>query len=140
MCVQERRAWFLLIVVMAAFALYGIFTAVPKLHSGAMAAYAVLALIAAEPLVGRKAISEGTVVFDERDREIHVAAMGASFGVVWVLFVAAAMIPFYLLGPSGKLTLSTITLSNIVFPAMGVVYLVRSLVMIMLYRKQAHAG
>lgn len=139
MCVQERRAWFSLTVIVVTSALYGIFFAVPRLRPGATAAFAVLALIAAEGLVGRKAAAGGRVIEDERDRQIGGFAYAAAMAIVWVLFVAAVMIPFFMLGPNAKITISTATLSNAVFPAMGVLFFVRALVTILLYRRQGHA-
>lgn len=140
MCVQERRAWFSLTVIVVAFGLYGIFFAVPALRPGATAAFAVLALISAEGLIGRKAAAGGRIVMDERDQQIGGFAYAASFGILWVVLVAAVMVPFFMLGPNGKITITTTALSNLIFPAMGVLFFVRSLVMIVLYRRQANGS
>lgn len=139
MCVQERRAWFSLIVTVSSFALFGLFWLIPHLRPGAMAAFAILALISAEPLVGRRARAQGQVIMDERDQQIGAMAHGAAFGVLWVLFIAAVMIPFFLMGPNAKIIITTSTLSNMVFPALGVLFLIRGLVSIVLYRRQANA-
>lgn len=135
MCVQERRARFALAVVLTAFVLYGVFTAIPATRPGATAAFAVLALLAGENLVGRR--STGTII-DERDQQIGMVALSAAFGVIWILLILGLMIPFYVLGPNGVLRVRTTALSDVVFAAMGIVYIVRALVMIVLYRKQAN--
>lgn len=137
MCVQERRAWFVVKVVGITFALYGIFVAIVGFDPVGQAIFALLALLAAEGRIGRR--TEGAVVVDERDQEINRSAALGAYAAFWALLVVAIMTPFFVLGPNADLTIRVSTLTFLLYPAMGFVCLVRAIVMIVLYRRQANA-
>jgi hypothetical protein len=69
---------------------------------------------------------KGKVELDERDLLIRRKAMLAAYSAFWLLFVAAAMVPFFLLGPKG--TVGVWYLASMVFGGMFVVILVQSIV------------
>ena len=71
------------------------------------------------PLLYKK--ETGKVNFDERDLLIHKKASLGAYSIFWLLFVLAAMIPFFVLGPKGTITVKYL-------PAMVTVMLVQSIV------------
>ena len=68
----------------------------------------------------------GKVSFDERDLLIHRKASLRAYSIFWFLFVLAAVIPFFVLGPKG--TISVKYLPALVFGGMITVLLVQSIV------------
>jgi len=81
------------------------------------------------PLLYKK--EPGSVNFDERDLLIHKKASMRAYSFFWFLFVLAAMIPFFLLGPKG--TISVNYLPAMVFGGMFTVTLVQSIVTLKQY-------
>jgi len=76
------------------------------------------------PILYKK--ERGKVSFDERDHSIHRKAWLAAYSIFWFLFVLAAMIPFFVLGPKG--TISVKYLPAMVFGGWVTVMLVQSIV------------
>jgi len=83
-------------------------------------------LSALAPLIYKK--DPGKVSLDERDVMIQKKASLRAYTIFWCLFVLAAMIPFFILGPKG--TISVKYLPAMVFGGMFVVLLVQSIVML----------
>jgi hypothetical protein len=73
----------------------------------------------------------GKVSFDERDHLIQRKAILGAYSIFWFLFVMAAMVPFFILGPEG--TISVKYLPAMVFGGMITVTLVQSLVTLNAY-------
>lgn len=136
---QERRAWFVLIVIGVSLALFGALVAVLGFHTFELAVFGLLGLLGFENLVGRRGSGVNRVVLDERDRQIAGAAAAAGFGLFWVVLVAAAMTPFFVLGPGAKITVRTETLTWLVIVGLCVITLVRAVVTIVLYRSGGDA-
>jgi len=84
----------------------------------------IVGLCGLSPVLFRK--EKGQVEFDERDLSIHKKASLAAYTIFWFLFVLAAMIPFFVLGP--KETISVKYLPAMVFGGMITVMLVQSIV------------
>jgi len=91
---------------------------------GGFAFIAVCGLTGLSPLLYKK--ERGKVSFDERDLLIHRKASLAAYSIFWFLFVLAAMVPFFVLGPKG--TISVKYLPAMVFGGMVTVMLVQSIV------------
>ncbi|MBN1803962.1 MAG: hypothetical protein JW837_01805, partial [Sedimentisphaerales bacterium] len=68
----------------------------------------------------------GKVSFDERDLLIYRKASLGAYYIFWFLFVLAAMVPFFILGPKG--TISVKYLPAMVFAGMITVTVVESIV------------
>lgn len=68
----------------------------------------------------------GKVSFDERDLMIMRNASLGAYSIFWVLFVLAAMVPFFVLGPKGMVSVKYLTV--MVFGGMIVVALVQSVI------------
>lgn len=71
------------------------------------------------------------VSFDERDLMILRKASLGAYSIFWFLFVLAAMIPFFVLGPKGAVSVKY--LAAMVFGGMIVVVLVQSVITLELY-------
>lgn len=139
MHVQERQAWFTLVWTAVPLALFLVLGAIFAFHEATIAVFSLVALTAFAPLIGRKERKAGRVTTDERDLQIGKRAALASFAAFWLLFVGGANAPLLVLGPRATVSLRTTDISAVVFPAVCVVYLVRSLVIIVSYRRGADA-
>jgi Cu/Ag efflux pump CusA len=85
---------------------------------------AICGLTGLAPLLYKK--ERGKVSFDERDLLIQKKASLRAYTIFWVLFVLAAMIPFFVLGPDGAVSVKY--LAAMVFGGMVTVMLVQSIV------------
>jgi hypothetical protein len=84
----------------------------------------IYALAAFSPLLYKK--ESGKVAIDERDLLLQRKDSLRAYMIFWCLFVLAAMIPFFVLGPDG--TVSVKYLAGMVFGGMATVILVQSIV------------
>ena len=110
----QKMAWFNLIVILASAVLS--ITAVSVLYFvvglpmhralGGSGLMGFCGLAGLSPTLFRK--KQGQVSFDERDLLIQKKASLAAYTAFWVLFIAAAMIPFCILGPKGLISVKTL--------------------------------
>jgi hypothetical protein len=129
---MQKIAWFNLIVVSLALGLsviaFGIAHFIFGLPAGRAAGgfglIGIMGLSGLSPVLFRK--DKGKVQYDERDIAIQRKAVGTAYALFWVLFVAAAMIPWFVIGPNG--TITTNYLPWMVFGGMFVVMLLQSIV------------
>ena len=128
----QKIAWFTLIVivvaltlsVMAVGVLYFVFELPISRSLGGFGFIGVVGLASIEPLLFKK--DKGKVQYDERDLLIQKNASLAAYSIFWFLFVLAAMIPFFILGSKG--TISVKYLPAMVFGGMITVMLVQSII------------
>ncbi len=139
MHIQEQRAWFVLIVMVLTLVLYGGAVALIGFQPAALAAFGFAGLAGGANLIGRREQKQGLEISDERDREISRQAVLVGFSIFWLVFIAAALLPLFILGAETPLSLQAGTLPAVVFPAVVLVYLVQSLTTIVLYRRGGHA-
>lgn len=143
---QERQAWFhlgvtaLVVVVFFAVGLLGRAWNAPAGNNWyvAMSAFSIFGFTGLAGLIGRRERSEGRIVADERDRDISRSGLIAGYAVFWVAFVLGCMTPFFLRGPQGTVTLPTTVFAMPVWIGMVIVFTVRSLVVVILYRRSGH--
>ena len=126
---MQKIAWFTLIVVSLALGLSVIAFSIGYFIFGlpairAVAGFGFIGILGLTPVLFRK--DKSKVQFDERDTAIQRKAVGLSYAIFWVLFVAAAMIPWFIIGPNG--TITTNYLPWMVFGGMCVVMLLQSIV------------
>lgn len=130
----QKIAWFSLIVILIALILS--VTAVGLLYFvvglpmhralGGSGLMGFCGLIGLSPLIFRK--EKGKVGFDERDLVIQKRALLAAYITFWVLFVVAAMIPFFVLGPKGVISVQI--LPAMVIGGLIITTLVQSIVIL----------
>ncbi len=104
----QKTAWFTLAVMSLAVGVsvgafcIGVFILGVPAHraAGGFGFLGIVGLVGLTPLLFRK--GEGKVRCDERDTMIQRKAAFAAYAIFWVLFVAAAMIPWFILGPGGR--------------------------------------
>jgi len=133
----QKMAWFNLIVILIALSLSAI--AIGVLHFivgmpmqralGGFAFIAICGLTALSPILYEK--EQGEVDFDERNLLIQRKASLGAYTIFWALFVLAAMIPFFVLGPDGVVSVKY--LAAMVFGGMVTVGLVQSIVTLQEY-------
>ncbi len=133
----QKMAWFTLIMLAlaaglssAAFSVaYFIFDLPANRAAGGFGFIGIMGFVGLAPLIFKK--DKSRVQTDERDLLIKQKAMLAAYSVFWVLFVAAAMVPWFIIGPDGSITVNY--LPWMVFGGMFVVMLVQSIVFLEQY-------
>jgi hypothetical protein len=128
----QKMAWFTLAMLVlaaglsvAAFSVAHFIFGLPANRAvGGFGFIGIMGFSGLAPLLFRK--DKDHVQLDERDLLIMRKAMIAAYSVFWLLFVAAAMVPWFIIGPNGKFTVNY--LPWMVFGGMFVVMLVQSLV------------
>lgn len=139
MSLLERQAWFVIKVILLTGLLYLVVGACTHYHQGALGVFGLLGLIGFVNLIGRKERSAGKVVMDERDLAISRKATLAGYSVFWLFFVAGMMLPFFLYGPQAKITIGTEIPAFFVNASLILIFLVRSVTILILYRRSGHA-
>ena len=133
----QRIAWFTLIVLAlalglsaAAFCVGYFILGVPANRAAAGFGFmGIMGFLGLTPALFKK--SNKRVQCDERDLMIQRNASIAAYATFWVLFVAAAMVPWFVTGPNGTITVNY--LPWMVFGGMFVVMLVQALVTLQQY-------
>lgn len=133
----QKVAWFTLIVLASALGLsvavfcLGYFILGQPAHRAAagFGFMGIMGLVGLTPILFKK--DKTQVQCDERDVMIQRNAVVVAYATFWVLFVAAAMIPCFIAGPNGTITVSY--LPWMVFGGMFVVMLVQALVTLKQY-------
>jgi hypothetical protein len=128
----QKIAHFNLIVILTALVLSAIAVSVlyfvvglPMRRAvGGFGFIGICGLMGLSPLLYKK--EGGKVSFDERDLMIMRNASLGAYSIFWVLFVLAAMIPFFVLGPKGMVSVKY--LAAMVFGGMIIVVLVQSVI------------
>jgi len=129
---MQKIAWFNLIVIFLAIVLsviafsigYFIFGLPANRAAGGFGFIGIMGFCGLSPVLFRK--DKNKAQFDERDTAIQRKAVIVAYSVFWLLFVAAAMIPWFIIGPNG--TITTNYLPWMVFGGMCVVMLLQSIV------------
>ena len=128
----QKIAWFTLIVLMIALTLGALAVGVAYFVVGLPISRAVggLGFIGVAGLAGLSPVlfkkDRGKVQYDERDLLIQRKALSGAYSIFWFLFVLAAMIPFFVLGRKGVISVKY--LPAMVFGGMITVMLVQSIV------------
>ena len=138
MNVQERQAWFILSVCGVSLMVYLILVSIFGFCVPAFSAFGLFGFTGFAPLIGRKERREGKVLMDERDHDIGKAAGLAGFAAAWLYFVAICMLPFFVKGPDATITIPVTVPTLVILVAGVILYTVRSLVIVILYRRGIH--
>jgi hypothetical protein len=133
----QKIAWFNLVVIslalglsVAAFGIgYFIFGVSAHRAAAGFGFMGIMGFAGLTPLLFRK--DKNKVQCDERDLTINRKAAVVAYSVFWVLFVAAAMVPWFIIGPNGMITVNY--LPWMVFGGMCTFMLLQSIVILMEY-------
>ena len=128
----QKMAWFTLVVLGLALGLsviafcvgYFILGVPAKRAAAGFGFIGIMGFLGLIPLLFRK--DKDKVQCDERDLMIHRKATIAAYATFWLLFVAAAMVPWFITGPDGLITVNY--LPWMVFGGMFVVMLVQAII------------
>jgi hypothetical protein len=128
----QKAAWFTLVVASLALGLsvtafciaFFVFGLPARRAAGGFGFLGIMGLAGLTAILFRK--DAGKVRHDERDMMIQRKAALAAYGSFWALFVLAAMVPWFLIGPDGTITVNY--LPWMVFGGMFVVMVVQSIV------------
>jgi hypothetical protein len=133
----QKIAWFTLVVlalalglsVAASCAAYFVFGLPVRRAASGFAFVGIMGLLGLIPILFKK--DKDRMQCDERDLAIHRTATIAAYAIFWVLFVAAAMVPWFIVGPDGLIPVNC--LLWMVFGGMFVVMLVQAIVTLTQY-------
>ncbi|MFC1739489.1 hypothetical protein ACFL1G_10655 [Planctomycetota bacterium] len=140
----QKIAWFTLIMLglalglslAAVSVLYFGFGLPIRRAVGGFGFIGIMGFLGLTPVLFKK--EKGKVDLDERDLLIHNTATIIAYSVFWVLFVAAAMIPWFIIGPKGTITVNY--LPWMIFGGMFVVMLVKAIVTLEEYGRGGKAN
>ena len=134
----QKIARFNLIVIAASCVLSGvavgisaIFVGMPKALGG-LGLMGICGLMGLSPFLFRK--KQGQVSFDERDELIQKKAMLIAYTTFWISFVSACMIPWFIIGPSGSISVNA--LPFIVLGGFIILMLVQSVAILIQYGRR----
>ncbi len=134
----QKIAWYNLIVIVTVFTLSGVAIGTLAIIVGMPGALGGLGLLGflgflgLTPIIFRKKKGGLKIDFDERDQVIWMRATVGAYSVFWLVFTAACMIPWFIIGPKG-------TIPIYVLPAMlaggfVIVQLIQSIAILIQYR------
>lgn len=134
--IQERQAWLILWsfgLAGVGFVILDLLLRLPRMAGIDIAG--LLTLVAVSSWIGRRERREGKPVADERDQEITRRADLIGYAVFWMAFIVACTAPLLLKGPRSTVTLPTGLLILLVYDGFAIMMVVRSLVVVTLYRR-----
>ena len=134
MHVQEKRAWYILIVLLTAFALYGVMVAFVGFHPGARGVFGIMGLAGFAGFIGKK-----SAIIDERDKEIARKSVQAAFGIFWAVFLICSLAPMFFMDSDAVISVEISAITFLPFPAMVLFLFSQSLTTIVLYRRGGDA-
>jgi uncharacterized membrane protein len=138
MSVQEKQAWFMLAVIGLTGLVYGALGLAVGFHTWTLGTLGLLGFAGLAPLIGQRNRGRGEIIFDERDVLISRRAGNAAFGIVWLVFVAGMMAPFFLKGPEATITVPVAGLALAVCGATVLLFTVQSVAIVIQYRTGRH--
>ena len=108
----QKIAWFNLTVIATTLILCAIAVGILATIVGMPKALAGLGLLGIFGLMGLSPIlfreKQNQVPFDERDQLINYRAVLGAYSVFWLVFTAACMIPWVIIGPSGSISVNVL--------------------------------
>jgi hypothetical protein len=138
MSVPEKQAWFILIVFAVTMALLGGSILIFGWHEGMLGTLGLYGLIGGVGLIGQREKKGGKIIRDERDDAIERTANLIGYSIFWVILVIATMMPFFIYGPDHIVSVRAGSLTLTIFIALTIVYTIRSLAIIIQYRRASH--
>jgi len=108
----QKIAWYNLAVITVTLILTGIVIGILTIVAGMPKALCGLGFLGffgfmgLSPLIFRN--KDEKVEFDERDRLINMRAVLGAYSLFWLIFTAACMVPWFIIGPSGSIPVNVL--------------------------------
>lgn len=139
MHVQEKQAWFILAVFCVTLFLYLLVVSLIGYQVAAFGALGFMGLAGGAGFIGERERRKGKVVMDERDIKIGKEATLAGLFTFWGMCVIASLAPLILRGPGAVIAIPVGALPVALGLGATVLFVVRSLVIVILYRRGSRA-
>jgi len=133
MAQQEKRAWFILIVILVTLAAYVVFISVVRFDEVSLAVFGLSGFLG----FWRSKRIRGEVAFDERDRQIEKQALLSSLCAFYVLILALSVAAGFTHWRDTSVPLWMVF--QIFWAVSLVMWAIKALLIIVLYRRGAHA-
>jgi uncharacterized membrane protein (DUF485 family) len=133
MAVQEKRAWFMLSVILVTLAVYFAFISLVRFDSVSLTVFALAGFLG----LRRSKRGRGEITYDERDRQIEKQALLSSMCVFYGLILALSLAVGFTHGWDASVPLWMVI--QIFWAVSLVIWGIKALITIVLYRRGAHA-
>ena len=138
----QKIAWFNLAVITGTLILTGITIAILSAVAGMPKALCGLGFLGffgfmgLSPLIFRN--KGGQVEFDERDRLFNMRAVLGAYSLFWLIFTAACMVPWFIIGPSGSIPVNVLPMMLMAIAM--ILTLVHSVLILVQYGRKGKDG
>ncbi|MBI1740790.1 MAG: DUF2178 domain-containing protein [Candidatus Koribacter versatilis] len=133
MAEQEKRAWFMLTIVVATLVAYFAFISFVRFDSVSLTVFALIGFLG----LRRSKRSRDGITYDERDREIEKKALLWSLGVFYALILVFSLAVGFTNGWDRSVSLWTVI--QVFWAVSLVIWAIKAAFIIVLYRRGAHA-
>jgi uncharacterized membrane protein (DUF485 family) len=133
MAEQEKRAWFILGVIVLTLAVYIAFVSLVRFDSVSLAVFALAGFLGLRTSKQRR----GAITYDERDRQIEKQALVSSMCIFYVLIILLSLAAGFTQGWDTSVRLWVVI--QIFWAVSLAIWGVKALIVIMLYRRGSHA-
>ena len=138
MSVPEKQAWFILMVFAVTMVLFGGSTLIFGRQEGMLGILGFYGLTGGVVLIGRSVKKDGKIIRDERDVAIERTADLIGYSFFWIILVITTMMPFFIYGAEHVVSVRAGSLTFTIFIALMIVYTIRSVAVIIQYRRASH--
>ena len=108
----QKIAWYNIIVISSSFSLTAITVGALAIKYGMPKALSGLGMLGTLGLLGLSGMifrqKKDQVDFDERDKLIFYKSIQIAYAVLWPVFTAACMIPWFIIGPNNPISSNTL--------------------------------
>ena len=138
----QKIAWFNLAVITVTLILTGIVIGILTIVAGMPKALYGLGFLGffgfmgLSPLIFRNKGEQ--VEFDERDRLINMRAVLGAYSLFWLIFTAACMVPWFIIGPSGSIPVNVLPMMLMAIAM--ILTLVHSVLILVQYGRKGKDG
>jgi hypothetical protein len=130
---QEKRAWFMLGVIVITLAAYFAFISLVRFDSVSLSVFALSGFLG----LRRSKRRRGEITYDERDRQIERQALVASLCAFYALILVLSLVADFTGGGDASVRLWMVI--QIFWAVSLVTWGIKALIVIVMYRKGTHA-
>jgi hypothetical protein len=133
MSCQEKRAWFMLGVVVITLTVYFTFISLVRFDSVSLTVFALAGFLG----LRRSKRRRGEITYDERDRQIERQALLASMCLFYALILVLSLVVQFVHGWDTSVSLWMVI--QIFWAVSLVIWGIKAIIVIVMYHKGAHA-